>query len=591
MRAAPLALLFFGLAAAAVGAISPEEAEFFEKRIRPVLVEQCHSCHGPEKQKAELRLDSREALLKGSDLGPVVVAGKPEESSLIKSIRHEGDSKMPEKADKLPDEQIAALAEWVKMGTPWPEETGAKTTTQQDAAKTHWSFQKVRDHQPPAVQDPQGWGSSSVDAFILAKLEAAGLQPSPKASRRVLIRRATFDLTGLPPTIEEVAAFEKDEAPDAFARVIDRLLASPRYGERWGRYWLDVARYADTKGYVFMEERRYPFAYTYRDWVVRALNNDLPYDQFLIQQIAADHLATGDDKQNLAAMGFLTLGRRFLNAQPDIIDDRIDVLSRGTMGLTVSCARCHDHKFDPIAQKDYYALYGVFASSIEPTELPLLGEKDPHATAEYEAELAKRKAKLSEFLGKKSLEVGLAATLASNVPFVLPPGWPRRDQGSPVATRPRYLARFAEQDRRAERRSARSAPRHGAAGRAGAGAAASLQTWQCGNAWRRSAAALHQRAGRWQAGALRERKRPVGVGAGDREPGESAHSARDGEPGVDASLRARARADAGGFRSKGRAADASRAARLSRGALRRKRLVFEEAAPADHALERIPADE
>jgi cytochrome c553 len=383
------------LAAVAARAITPQEAEFFEKNVRPVLVESCLECHGPEKQKAELRLDSRAAILKGSDLGPVVVPGKPNESSLIRSVRHEGDAeKMPEKADKLPDAQIAALTEWVRMGLPWPEHAPAALSAQEQAAKTHWAFQRVKKPAVPEVGEGRRKneeGRSPIDAFILAKLEEKGLSMSSEASRRTLIRRATFDLTGLPPTAEEIDAFEKDTAPGAWERVLDRLLASPRYGERWGRYWLDVARYADTKGYLAGgEERRYAFSYTYRDWVIDALNRDVPYDQFLIRQIAADQLPP-DDPGQLAAMGFLTLGRRFLNNPHDIIDDRIDVLTRGTMGLTVVCARCHDHKFDPISAKDYYALYGVFASSEEPENLPLLPAKpEPNADVEYKRQLAAR---------------------------------------------------------------------------------------------------------------------------------------------------------------------------------------------------------
>ena len=198
------------------------------------------------------------------------------------------------------------------------------------------------------------------------------MNPSTAANKRTLIRRATIDLWGIPPTAAEIEAFERDSTPDAFARLIDRLLASPRYGERWGRHWLDVARYADTKGYVFVQDRNYPYAYTYRDYVIRSLNVDLPYDQFIVQQLAADQLPRGDDPRMLAAMGFLTVGRRFLLDQNEIIDDRIDVVTRGLLGLTVTCARCHDHKFDPIPSEDYYSLYGVFASSIEPAELPLI---------------------------------------------------------------------------------------------------------------------------------------------------------------------------------------------------------------------------
>ena len=256
----------------------------------------------------------------------------------------------------------------------------------------------------PAVKN-QRFIRTPVDNFILAKLEAKGLRPSPEADKRTLIRRATFDLTGLPPTPEEVEAFMADKSPDAFEKVVDRLLASPQYGERWGRHWLDVARYADTKGYVFEEDRHYPYSYTYRDYVIRSFNEDLPYDEFLKEQIAADLLPLGKDKRPLAALGFLTLGRRFVNNINDIIDDRIDVVCRGTMGLTVTCARCHDHKFDPIPTKDYYSLYGVFASSMEPEEEPLLGIDAPaKAFAEYEAEHKKRVAEHDNFEREKQTE-------------------------------------------------------------------------------------------------------------------------------------------------------------------------------------------
>jgi hypothetical protein len=261
----------------------------------------------------------------------------------------------------------------------------------------------------PPVND-QAWPRTSVDRYILAKLEEKGLAPSPPADRRTLLRRATFDLTGLPPTPEEVAAFEADPAPDAWLRVVDRLLASPRYGERWGRYWLDVARYADTKGYVFFQEAEFPWAYTYRDYVIRSLNEDLPYDLFVLQQLAADQLPLGSDRRPLTALGFLTLGGRFMNNEQDILDDRIDVVGRGLLGLTVSCARCHDHKFDPIPSADYYSLYGVFASCVEPTVPPLFQE--PPRTpehAKFAKELEARERKLTEFVRKKHTELVSAA--------------------------------------------------------------------------------------------------------------------------------------------------------------------------------------
>jgi mono/diheme cytochrome c family protein len=384
---------------------APQAVEFFETKVRPVLAENCFSCHGPDKQKAGLRLDSRESLLKGAGGEPVVALGDPESSILIKAVRHEGDKKMPPKG-KLPAAAIEALTAWIKMGAPWPEAVAANTAgSVAEVRDRHWAFQPVGKPALPAAAD-RGWVRTPIDAFVLAKLQAAGLHPSPPADRRTLIRRATLDLTGLPPDPADVEAFVSDQSPHAWAKVVDRLLASPRYGERWGRHWLDVARYADTKGYVFEEERRYPFAYTYRDYVVRAFNDDLPYDQFVIQQIAADKLPLGDDKRPLAAMGFLTLGRRFLNSAPDIIDDRIDVVMRGLDGLTVGCARCHDHKFDPIPMRDYYSLYGVFASSTEPKDLPILGNPEPTPQyLAYEKELNTLKQAVKDFEEKNKEEL------------------------------------------------------------------------------------------------------------------------------------------------------------------------------------------
>ncbi|MHB1423834.1 MAG: PSD1 and planctomycete cytochrome C domain-containing protein [Gemmataceae bacterium] len=378
---------------------NPRGVEYFEKHIRPVLAERCQSCHGPKRQQGGLRLDSGAAMLKGSDNGAVVVPGQPDKSLLVKAIRYDGDVQMPPKG-KLADEAIVHLTEWVKMGAPWPEDAVKADASSQSVAevrRTHWAFQPVRKPNLPAVKKA-AWVKTPIDAFVLAGLEAKGLMPTPAADRRTLIRRVTLDLHGLPPGPEEATAFESDRSPDAYARLVDRLLASPRYGERWGRHWLDVARYADSKGYLFEEERRFPFAYTYRDYVIRSLNEDLPYDRFVLQQLAADQLPLGEDKRSLAALGYLTLGRRFLNNIHDIIDDRIDVTMRGLQAMTVGCARCHDHKFDPIPQKDYYSLYGVFASSVEPKELPLIGQPEQTADlAAFEKELAKRKAEVEKY--------------------------------------------------------------------------------------------------------------------------------------------------------------------------------------------------
>ncbi len=335
---------------------TPAQTAFFETRIRPVLANNCYACHGPANPAAGLRLDSIEAILQHKALVP----GNPDASLLIKAVRQTGPLKMPQ-GGKLKPEEIADLEAWVKMGAPWP------AAVPPNPGLDFWSLQPVRKPPIPRVHHP-AWVRQPLDAFVLAALESKHLKPAPEADRRTLLRRVTYDLTGLPPTPQDTDAFLADKSKDAYQNVVDRLLASPRYGERWARHWLDVARYADTKGYVFNEDRNYYNAYTYRDWVIDAFNSDLPYDRFIVQQLAADRLPevqSGKDPRPLAALGFLTVGRRFLNNPPDIIDDRIDVTMRGFQGFTVACARCHDHKFDPIPTQDYYSLYAVFASSSE----------------------------------------------------------------------------------------------------------------------------------------------------------------------------------------------------------------------------------
>ncbi|MDA1211875.1 MAG: PSD1 and planctomycete cytochrome C domain-containing protein, partial [Planctomycetota bacterium] len=381
------------------------QIEFFEKQIRPLLAEKCWSCHGAKKQESGLRLDSRMALLKGGDSGSIVNVEKPEASPMIEAVKWSGRLQMPPD-EMLLVEEIASLSEWIKQGLPWPEDHSTADQATQDAA-SHWAFQPIRSVMIPTLdRSIASHADMPVDIFLLEKLSAHGLTFSPPADRRTLIRRATFDLWGLPPTPEAVAEFEADESPDAYARVIDRLLASPRYGERWARYWLDVARYADNKGYVFFEDKNLPWAYTYRDYVIRALNDDLPYDRFLVEQLAADHLDLGDDKRPLTALGFLTVGSRFLNNLHDMLDDRIDVVSRGIMGLTVACARCHDHKFDPISQADYYAMYGVFRSSTEPLVPPVFQPvPETDQSREFQTELNDRLQRLSEFIDTTHAEL------------------------------------------------------------------------------------------------------------------------------------------------------------------------------------------
>ena len=397
----PAALPALGLVAA-----DPASVEFFENRIRPVLVERCHECHSAQSEsiKGGLRLDFKAGWEKGGASGmPAVVPGKPEASLLIQAVK--GTSAevkvMPPKGGALKPEQVADLEAWVRAGATDPR-TGEPTPAKADPAARHWAFQPLSRPAVPKVRKAS-WVRTGMDAFILAALEAKGLSPTPEADRRTLLRRVTHDLTGLPPTPEEMESFLKDRSDKAYSRVVDRLLASTAYGERWGRHWLDVARYADSKGYVFEEERRYPYSHTYRDWVVEAFNRDLPYDRFLIEQLAGDQVATETDRKPLAAMGFLTLGRRFLNNQPDIIDDRIDVVTRGLMGLTVQCARCHDHKFDPIPTADYYSLYGLFSNSHEPDPKPLVGENpDRQQAADYDKELAKRRKELDDYRAEQT---------------------------------------------------------------------------------------------------------------------------------------------------------------------------------------------
>ncbi len=400
-------LLTVGLAprpARADDAAKARAAEaFFEKSVRPVLVAKCFDCHGVEDQQLGLRLDSREAILKGSDEGKVVSLDRPEKSSLLVAIRREEFIKMPPD-EELSTAEVAALTKWVKLGLPWPKSAKVEGALPNDLEaglwKSHWAFQPIRERAVPGVKN-RHWPNTPIDRFILARLEAEGLSPSQRAERRMLIRRATFDLVGLPPTPEEVREFVSDDSPDAFHKLIERLLASPRYGERWGRYWLDVARYADNKGYVFFEEKTFPWAHTYRDYVIRSFNEDLPYNRFLLEQLAADQLELGDDKRPLAAMGFLTLGPRFMNNTHDVLDDRIDVVTRGLLGLTATCARCHEHKYDPIPTEDYYSLYGIFRSSVQP-QLPPLFEPPPETEAykKFATELATRQKKLGDFVNR-----------------------------------------------------------------------------------------------------------------------------------------------------------------------------------------------
>lgn len=376
---------------------------FFEAKVRPLLVAKCLECHGSEKPKAGLRLDSRASLLTGGESGPAVVivksdgpddpshlfgrtVGKPDESLLIDVISYRNTVQMPPKA-KLSDVEIAILTEWVRRGVPWPnskvaapQPSTAVPSGFSDEQTSFWAFQPVGHPIPPSTRSAE-WARSPIDRFIQAELEAKGLAVSREADKRTLIRRVTIDLTGLLPTPDEVTDFVGDSSVDACERLVDRLLASPRYGERWARHWLDVARYADSNG--LDENLAYANAYRYRDYVVKAMREDKPYDRFLMEQIAGDLMDAEDERQTggngttspkdsfdgIVATGFLCLGAKMLaeddpvKMQMDIIDEQVDTIARAVMGLTMGCARCHDHKYDPLTQEDYYALAGIFKST------------------------------------------------------------------------------------------------------------------------------------------------------------------------------------------------------------------------------------
>lgn len=398
-----------------------EELDFFEKRIRPVLVEHCLDCHSDtEKVKGGLIMDNREALLIGGDSGPAMVPGDPDKSRIIEAIRYKNrDLQMPPK-NQLTAEQIRDLEKWVAMGAPDPrggkasEAAGGKRVIDMSEGRKFWSFAPLASPVPPPVQNT-AWVKTPVDAFVLSALEKQGLSPAPAADKRTLIRRATFDLTGLPPTPQEVDAFLADASPEAFSKVIERLLASPQYGERWGRHWLDVARYADSNG---MDENvALGHAWRYRDYVVRAFNEDKPFDQFLIEQLAGDLLPTHDlsaREDALAATAFLSLGAKVL-AEPDvrklemdIIDDQLDTLGKAFMGMTIGCARCHDHKFDPFTHEDYYAMAAIFRSTRSLAdekmgaikfwyEHNLATPEQVAAKKKYEADVAALRSKIAKF--------------------------------------------------------------------------------------------------------------------------------------------------------------------------------------------------
>ena len=386
------------MAALAIAAAAQDAAlDQFEKAIRPTLAAQCYACHSAATPVPQggLLLDS------AAGIGKVVKAGDPDGSLLMRAIRYQDDKlKMPP-GKALPAETVAEFEAWIRAGAPLPAERPAEAKAKPEL----WSLKKPQMSELPQVRDAS-WARNDIDRFILSRLDKEGLKPADEASKETLIRRASFDVTGLPPTAEEIEQFVGDASPRAYENLVDRLLASQRYGERWGRHWLDVARYADSVNDSVNAGQRFAWSYTYRDWVIRALNEDMPYDQFVLYQLAADRLQ-GADSRNLAALGFLRLGRDFPKSYPETVDDRIDATMRGLMGFTVACARCHDHKYDPIPTKDYYSLYSIFSNIRQPEELPLLGKPGKPSARQrvYQERLSRIKQADDEYRARRHAEM------------------------------------------------------------------------------------------------------------------------------------------------------------------------------------------
>ena len=397
--------------------------DFFERKIRPILAENCYACHNQDLKTAGLDLETAVGFKMGGQSGSLVSIENPEDSLLLKVIGYKEDLKMPP-SGKLDVQDLNILKTWVHMDTPWPESVkpvgSKKNGLLKDSNKTYdglWAFQPISDSVPPTVMDPL-WIKTAIDRFILARLEEKGLRPSAPARKETLLRRATFDLTGLPPTVDQIKQFMEDGSPDAFEKVIENLLASPRYGEHWARHWLDVARYADSTGSD--EDQRYPYAWRYRDYVIEAFNKDLPYDRFLVEQIAGDLLAKSPDlkvnQQRIIATGFLALGPKAIAQQDktkmlyDVYDEQLDVISKGILGLSITCARCHDHKFDPILTKDYYSLISILASTRNFKDSashvakllmkPLVPSKEYQEYQDHQDKIASKKKILQEFVDK-----------------------------------------------------------------------------------------------------------------------------------------------------------------------------------------------
>ncbi len=437
MKRSPLIILLLAcfLNVAASKDNQKELSEFFERRIRPVLSASCYECHQGEVQDVEagLQVDSREGLLRGGTRGPALVVGKPDESLLVLALDHADQLQMPPKS-KLPQQQIADFRTWIQQGAYWPGQMPAGNVsaerrvvdtprTRDDfpaEARSFWAFQPP--HAPPLPQvHKTTWVRSWIDRFVLARLEAAGLQPAPEADARTWLRRVTYDLTGLPPTRSEIRQFLSDSSPDAYERIVDRLLSSPRYAEKWGRHWLDVARYADSNG--LDENLAYANAFRYRDYVIDSFATDKPFDRFILEQLAGDLLPDNDTtprNERWIATGFLSLGAKMLaeddpmKMQMDIVDEQVDTIGRAFMGLTLGCARCHDHKFDPVTSADYYALAGILKSTTTMENFQVVAKWQERPISS--TELIERHAQLTTQLSELAHDAPLRKELEQQLP-------------------------------------------------------------------------------------------------------------------------------------------------------------------------------
>ncbi len=379
---------------------TPTEAKYFESKVRPLLVKNCFSCHGPKKQESGLRLDSREAMLKGGESDAAIVPGKPDESILIDAVNYNGFEMPPKR--RLNEQQVYVLERWIKMGAPWPADSGEPKTAAgriTDEERAYWAFQPVGNPAPPVLADDE-WSTNDVDRFVLRTLRKSKLAPAPRADRPTLIRRLSFDLLGMPPTPAEVDAFVNDPSPSAYDALVERMLASPHYGERWGRHWLDLVRFAESDGYRADGHR--PDAWRYRDYVIRSMNDDKPYDQFIREQLAGDELAP-DDPDALVATAFLRHGVYEYNQRDArmhwslIMDEMTDVTGEVLLGMSISCARCHDHKFDPILRDDYYRLQAFFAPILWRNDVPMANAQQHR---QYQTQLAKWNDLTADIRGK-----------------------------------------------------------------------------------------------------------------------------------------------------------------------------------------------